>query len=205
MRTGCKPWQVSVETVWDAAGFKRIQLPRQGKQPPEEALSLDSSETTEQGIVHVLMMLQSPTPTEESQLPVATDASDQSTLLAASAGQTPPSRDALQHLHSASAQSSSPTTYRSHNQLGGDASSSSEASVRTGDVQMTNDTNPPGEVAEADGAVAPEPDAAVAVGIEGNRARAQGHIGFEADMQATPETPGVSGLQAGDSQLPATA
>ena len=43
-----------------AAGFQETRLPRQGKQPPELALTLDNSETATSNILHTLTLLQSP-------------------------------------------------------------------------------------------------------------------------------------------------
>ena len=196
LHTGYKSLQVCVINVWDVAGFKETQLPRQGKQSSEGALSLDSSESTEQSIMHVLTLLQSPETTGEAQLQVATAASDVPTLEAASADQPSSSRVALQQSQSVSAQQTdSPIPDRGQQQLGSNALGGTEAAVREGDVQMTNDTTPPVEVAEASGAVATEPAAATLT--EGNRAGAAGHMGFDVDMQAMPGTPGFSGLQAG--------
>ena len=46
--------------LWHCTGFKDSQLPRQGKQPPEVALTLESSEATAQAIIYALTLLQSP-------------------------------------------------------------------------------------------------------------------------------------------------
>lgn len=43
-----------------AAGFRETRLPRQGKQPPELALTLDNSETATSNVLHTLTLLQSP-------------------------------------------------------------------------------------------------------------------------------------------------
>jgi hypothetical protein len=43
-----------------AAGFQETRLPRQGKQPPELALTLDNSETATSNLLHTLTLLQSP-------------------------------------------------------------------------------------------------------------------------------------------------
>ncbi|KAL0026255.1 hypothetical protein WJX77_006348 [Trebouxia sp. C0004] len=46
--------------VLKAAGFQETRLPRQGKQPPGLALSLDTSETATSDVLHTLTLLQSP-------------------------------------------------------------------------------------------------------------------------------------------------
>lgn len=43
-----------------AAGFEETRLPRQGKQPPELALTLNNSETATSSVLHTLTLLQSP-------------------------------------------------------------------------------------------------------------------------------------------------
>ena len=43
-----------------AAGFQETRLPRQGKQPPELALTLNNSETATSSVLHTLTLLQSP-------------------------------------------------------------------------------------------------------------------------------------------------
>jgi len=43
-----------------AAGFQETRLPRQGKQPPELALTLNNSETATSNILHTLTLLQTP-------------------------------------------------------------------------------------------------------------------------------------------------
>ncbi len=43
-----------------AAGFQETRLPRQGKQPPELALTLNNSETATSNVLHTLTLLQSP-------------------------------------------------------------------------------------------------------------------------------------------------
>ncbi|DBA95296.1 TPA: hypothetical protein ACH3X3_013188 [Trebouxia sp. C0006] len=49
-----------VGQVLKAAGFRETRLPRQGKQPPELALTLDNSETATSNVLHTLTLLQSP-------------------------------------------------------------------------------------------------------------------------------------------------
>ncbi|KAA6423321.1 MAG: Peptide-N(4)-(N-acetyl-beta-glucosaminyl)asparagine amidase [Trebouxia sp. A1-2] len=49
-----------VGQVLKAAGFEETRLPRQGKQPPELALTLDNSETATSNVFHTLTLLQSP-------------------------------------------------------------------------------------------------------------------------------------------------
>ena len=45
-----------------AAGFQETRLPRQGKQPPEQALTLNNSDTATSNVLHTLTVLQSPHP-----------------------------------------------------------------------------------------------------------------------------------------------
>lgn len=48
--------------VLKAAGFQETRLPRQGKQPPEQALTLNNSDTATSNVLHTLTVLQSPHP-----------------------------------------------------------------------------------------------------------------------------------------------
>lgn len=191
-----------------ATGFRESQLPRQGKQPPEAALTLESSEATAQAITHALTLLQSPLAAgqthsqdkastasgvqgkqaelvQSQQLKQPLDA-DSSNVL--SPNQALQSISALQQSQSTSAQSGSNdlATARSEQQLASDASDGGVVLPTSADVQVTTNVSAPTVqmrdvtgVEEAGGSAASEARSA------------------DAESQRMPETP-MMNLTAGD-------
>ncbi len=159
-----------------AVGFKETNLPRQGKQPPELVLTLDSSSAATNQVLHALTLLQSPLSRDHAQsvLP-STDPQPASTQQTAHAS-----------LQSRSQQSAEDTTSRQ-----------GVPSV-TDDVQVTDDTAAPVGPTEADTAAAP-----AAAGQAAVVGAADMHGGLGVDSASVPDTPTAQDAGASSSLLPA--
>ena len=191
-----------------ATGFRESKLPRQGKQPPEAALTLESSEATDQAMLHALTLLQSPlaagqTCSQDKALTASEVQSKQAELVqlqqleqplvadnsnALSTNQNLQSNSALQQPPSTSAQpgSNDLAIASSEQQLASDASDGAVVSPTSADVQVATNVSAPTVqmrdvtgVEEAGGSAASEARCA------------------DAESQRMPETP-MMNLTAGD-------
>ena len=145
-----------------SAGFRDSQLPRQGKQPPEAALTLDTTDSTAQAVMHALTLLQSPLPADliqpEDTAPPALGLQEKQAKLGE-----------LQQLNA--------QVVNSSDTLSADQVAVSAAS---GDVQVTFDaSDSPVQMTDVDGATE-------AGGAAAKEARVA-----EAGSQPLPETPGL--------------
>lgn len=198
-------------TLLRSIGFTDSQLARQGKQPPEAALTLHSSETTSQAAVHALALLQSPMPVDLIQQDAVSPAlgqqvkqSDSGQLQqlepqpanmsdATVADQAVTSKSAGQQLQPTSAQPSLQHLARpsAEQHRSTDVSCSEAVSVASADVQATMDgSDSPVQRTAVSGAAAAGGGASDTT--EGSAA--------EASSQPVPETPGLLDFTAGTAQ-----